>query len=253
MSINEDIQKTIDLLKTSDINGCITGSSMIGADYDTWERIPDVDLFVYNEKQLLHAVDKLMMVYDYNPATKGEAWKIERIGNRNTQKHMALQTVKLKRNDSDVIINVSWKDKRDNLFAVLSSFDMSIIMIGYDIPNKVHLDLRVGWPGMVVEDVYGKWSKSVNVAVPNPLRKQDTDMYGTKMWVRQFDRCIKYWDRGFDTRPMAEFYIGLINKVIEDGQLFESEASEEAYQAFCDEFVPVRENMKQWLEGKEDL
>ena len=77
-------------------------------------------------------------------------------------------------------------------------------------------------------------------------------MYGAEMWIRQFSRCIKYWERGFDTRPMAEFYIRLIDQVIEDGQLFATKTSEERYQDFVDEFEPLKQKMIEWLKDKED-
>ena len=121
-----------------------------------------------------------------------------------------------------------------------------------DIRKHVMLDFRRGWEGMVPEDPDNRWSHSDKIAVPNPLRDQDVDMYGTEMWVRQFDRVIKYWNRGFDTRPMAKFYIRLINGVIEKGQLFETAKSTAAYQEFITAYEPLRDKMVQWLNDKEE-
>lgn len=250
MSLTNDIKDTIELLKATDINGCISGSSMLDCDFDYWDSAPDVDVFVYTEPQLQYAANLLMFKYGFEPLSAGEEWKLNRVQNKGSQKNSYLMTVKLKR--GDVIVNISYKQWKNNIFSVLSSFDMSIIMVGYDIRKHVMLDLRCGWDNMVPEDPDGRWSPSVNVAYPNPLRDQDVDMYGTEMWIRQFDRCIKYWNRGFDTRPMARFYIELIDGVIEKGQLFQTNKSEAAYQGFITTYEPLREKMVQWLNDKEE-
>lgn len=247
---NQEVKEVIELLKKTDINGCITGSSMLDCDFETWESLPDVDVFVYTEPQLQYAANLLMFKYGFEPLTAGEEWKLNRVQNRGSQKNSYLSTVKLKR--GDVVVNITYKQWKNNIFSVLSSFDMSIIMIGYDIRKHVMLDLRCGWDGMVPEDPDNRWSNDINVAVPNPLRDQDVDMYGTEMWVRQFDRVIKYWNRGFDTRPMARFYIKLINSVIDKGQLFQTDKSEAAYQGFITAYEPLRDKMVQWLKDKED-
>lgn len=248
----DKIAKVVAGLKTTGIDGCITGSSMTGMDFDDWQTMPDVDVFVYHEPQLPYAVDLLMMMHGYEPLSKGEAWKIERLRNHRTQRRnaKALLTVKLVKDG--VVVNITYKEGKENLLSVLASFDMSIVMVGYDIRKRVLMDLRVGWPGMIGEDEEGRWSESEKVAVPNPLRNQDVDIYGASMWVRQFDRVIKYWDRGFDTRRMAEFYIGLIDRVIETGRLFATERSDAAFQAFKDEFEPIKGKMQAWLAAKED-
>ena len=248
--MKEQMDEVIELLKTTDINGCITGSSMIDGDYDSWTSVPDVDVFVYTKPQLQYAVNLLMFKHGFEPVTKGESWKLNRINNYEQKKKMPLSTVKLQRHG--IVVNITWKDGKNNLFAVLSSFDMSIIMVGYDIRKHVLLDLRAGWHGMVREDPDNRWSTDVKVAYPNPLRDQDVDMYGVGMWVRQFDRVIKYWNRGYDTRPMAKFYIKLIDGVLDNGKLFETDKSEAAFKDFKDTYEPLRERMVKWLEDKED-
>ena len=250
MTLTEQIKDTIELLKSTDINGCITGSSMLDADFDTWASHPDIDLFVYTEPQLQYAECMLEFKYGFKPITKGEDWKVERVHNKGMQKNAFLSTVKVGK--GDVVVNITYKKGKNNLMNVLSSFDMSIIMIGYDIRKHVLLDLRCGWDNMVHQDPENRWSHDINVAVPNPLRDQDVDMYGVQMWVRQFNRVIKYWTRGFDTRPMAEFYIKLINRVINDGQLFDTEKSKVNYEEFKTLYEPVRDKMVEWLKDKEE-
>ena len=248
MNLTEQIKETIELLKGTDINGCITGSSMLDADFDMWESHPDVDVFVFAEPQLLDSVNLLMYKHGFEPATKGEAWKIDRIRNRGMKKNASLQTVKLKH--GDVVVNITWKYGKTTMASVLASFDMSIIMIGWDIRHGFGMDLRTRTGSIM--DPEGKWSDDPRVAVPNPLRDQDVDMYGTEMWVRQFDRVIKYWNRGYDTRKMARFYIELIERVISNGQLFASETATNAFQEFVDVYEPLRDKMVEWLKDKED-
>lgn len=250
MSLTKDIKDTIEMLKNTDINGCITGSSMLDCNFDNWDSVPDIDLFVYSEPQLQYAANMLMFKFGFEPLSPGEEWKLGRVQNKGMQRNAYLSTVKLRL--GNVVVNVTYKQYKNNIFSVLSSFDMSIIMVGYDIRKHVMLDLRCGWEHMVPEDPDNRWSPDTKVAYPNPLRDQDVDMYGAEMWVRQFDRVIKYWNRGFDTRPMARFYIKLINEVIEKGQLFQTDKSEAAYQGFITTYEPLRDKMVQWLNDKED-
>ena len=253
MLVSDEVKQTIDFLKTTGFNGCIAGSSMIDGDYDNWESIPDVDLFVYNEPQLIYSAGLMEGHYGYDLISGGEEWKFDRVINHGKQKSAALSTLKFRKPGGNVNVNITYKYGLDNMFSVLGSFDMSIIMVGHDIRRKTTVDLRCGWPGMVPENETGMWSTSTRVAKPNPLREQDVDMYGAEMWIRQFDRCIKYWDRGYDTRPMAEFYIRLIDGVIARGQLFATENGEAAFNAFVEEFTPLRGKMENWLADKEDI
>lgn len=250
MGITEKINECIAQLKQTDINGCITGSSMTGRNFDDWEQAPDVDLFVYKKEQLLYACDLAIMTMGFTPASKGEEVKLEWMRNGSFSKKIPVSTVKLEKDD--VVLNITWKQYRAGLLEVLASFDMSIIMVGYDIPRHITLDLRCGWQGMVARDEEGRWSDSVDRAVPNPLRLVEPSVFSTAAAVRQFDRVIKYWNRGFDTREMARFYIGLIDQVIEQGSLFDSDASVNTYKEFVEEYSEVREKISKWLEDKED-
>ena len=250
MSQTQDIKDVIEMLKSTDINGCITGSSMLDEDFDTWDQAPDVDVFVYNEMQLLHASDMLMYKHGFKLLSAGEEWKFDRVCNRGAQNNAALTTMKLV-NDKGVVVNITYKKWKNNIMAVLASFDMSCIMIGYDIPFGWGIDMRTR-DIKVFDDKYDRWSDDPKVSKPNPMRKQDADMYGVEMWVRQYDRVIKYWNRGIDTRPMAEFYIDLINGVIAKGRLFDSAKSEESYNGFVSTYEPLRDKMVEWLKDKED-
>jgi hypothetical protein len=115
---------------------------------------------------------------------------------------------------------------------------MSIVMQGYDIKHHVMYDMRVGDP---------------NVATPNPLRDHDCVMWTVAKWVRQFDRVVKYYNRGFDTRPMAKFYLDMIDQCIDAGCLFDSEESQAAFESFSQEFIEKRAQIADWYDThKED-
>lgn len=250
MSINREIRDTIALLKELPINGCISGSSMIPeADFDSWQSVPDVDVFVYSDMQLLFASTLLIGAYGFEPASLAEEQKLEWLRNDGCNKKAALTTIKVKRNN--VIVNLTYKKWKNTLVGVLASFDQSCIMIGYDIPFGWGIDMRTK-DVKVFDDRGGKWSDDPNVSMPNPMRKQNADRYTTAQWVRQFDRVIKYWNRGIDTRPMARFYIDLINEVIGKGAVFASEKDIACYEEFVEMYAPLRDKMVEWLKDKEE-
>lgn len=248
--LTEKIKSTIELLKSEDINGCITGSSMLDSDFDQWESVPDIDVFVYTDMQLLYVADMLMFKHGFELCTAGEEWKFNRVINRGFQQNAALTTMKVQRDG--VTVNVTYKKNKNNIMSVLASFDQSCIMIGYDLKFKWGIDMRTK-DIRIFDDRDHKWSDDPSVSVPNPMREQDVDMYGAEMWIRQWDRVIKYWNRGIDTRPMARFYIELVDGVIAKGQLFRSEKSEEAYREFNNLYVPLREKMQSWYDDKKDI
>lgn len=249
MGINADIKKTINKLKESDIYGCITGSCLLNEDFEHWDSKPDVDVFVYSRGALMNAIDILRYKYGFIPGTnkpnsnKGELWKIDRIIRYDERKNnykYGLCTIKLVDPKTDIVVNITHKPSCESVQDVVNRFDMSIIMRGYDIKKKLDYDQR------------RIQSKDVRVAYPNPFRNQDYDRNEVPYWVRQFDRVIKYWDRGFDTRPMARFYVDLIDGVIDNGVTFvESEKDRELYQQFVDSYTPIRDKIQMWLDDKE--
>lgn len=250
MSITQEIHNTIELLKRLPINGCISGSSMIpNADFDCWQSVPDVDVFVYSDMQLLFVSTMLINGYDFVPASAAEEQKLEWLRDDGCNRKAQLTTVKVKR--GDVIVNLTWKKWKTSLVDVLASFDQSCIMIGYDIPFGWGIDMRTK-DIKIFDDRANRWSEDPNVSVPNPMRKQKADRYTTAQWVRQFSRVMKYWDRGIDTRPMARFYIDLIDDVIAKGSLFNTERDIAGYEEFVSMYAPLRDKMAMWLEDKED-
>ena len=243
-SMTKRIHDTIELLKNTDIYGCITGSSLLESNFDDWDTPPDVDVFVFSQQALIHAVTLLMEKYGFEPgsetdkSSKGEAWKIDRSITHGMQKNFPLSTIKLRKDG--VIVNITFRKYQTSVLDILSNFDMSIVMRGYDIRKHLDVDLR-------------KIIDAPNTtAIPNPFRDQDTDMYTVMQWVRQFDRVIKYWQRGFDTRPMARFYLNAIDAVIETGAIFDTDKAVSMYDEFVEQFKEIREKISTWLKDKEE-
>ena len=122
---------------------------------------------------------------------------------------------------------------------VVNCFDMTLIMKGWDIPHGFMYDMT------------NQWCPS-NMAIPNKLREVDEDILTTAYWVRQFDRVIKYWDRGYDTRPMARFYIQQIDEVLDQADTFTSDSYRSFFDEFAEEFIETKNRIVRWLEDKED-
>ena len=248
----EKIARAIEVVKTMPIDGCITGSVWLpGFDPDVWGTKPDVDVFVYSESDLIRAVTFAQHSLKMEPGTgsersrQQEEWKINRLFQSGLNYKIGITTYKFY--CDGVILNFTYKQEKrkghwvplTNAASVLMSFDMSIVMQAYDIKTRVMFDLR---PDFV----------SVTTAVPNPLRDHDCMMWTVAKWVRQFDRVVKYYNRGFDTRPMARFYLDMIDQCIEAGCLFDSEESNEMFMSFSQEFLDKRAIIADWLDEHEE-
>ena len=247
----EKIASAIELVKTLPINGCITGSCLLpGFDPDGWGSVPDVDVFVFGEDELVSAIEiarhalKMVPGSGTERSRKQEEWKLDRLKQAGLNYKIGITTYKFW--CEGVILNFTFKQRKFHgrwipildTPGVLQSFDMSIVMQGYDIKHHVMYDMRVG-----------RW----DVAVPNPLRDHDCVMWTVAKWVRQFDRVVKYYNRGFDTRPMAKFYLDMIDECIEAGCLFDSEESKAAFESFSEEFLEKRAQIADWYDThKED-
>lgn len=247
----EKIDCAIKLIKTLPINGCITGSCLMdGFDPDGWGASPDIDVFVFGENELVSAIELARYALCMVPgrgterSRRQEEWKLDRLKQAGLNYKIGITTYKFY--CDGVVLNLTFKQRKFqgrwipilDTPGVLQSFDMSIVMQGYDIKHHVLYDMRVGDP---------------RIAVPNPLRDHDCVMWTVAKWVRQFDRVVKYYNRGFDTRPMAEFYLYMIDQCIDAGCLFDSEESQEAFKSFSSEFLEKRAVIADWYdEHKED-
>lgn len=245
------IADAIELVKTLPIDGCITGSCLLpGFDPESWGTVPDVDIFLFGEAELVRACELAQHALKMEPGSGTqrsrlqEEWKLGRLHDAGLNNRIGVTTYKFF--CDGVILNLTFKQRKFHgrwvpildTPGVLQSFDMSIVMQGYDIKHHVMYDMRTGDP---------------KVATPNPLRDHDCVMWTVSKWVRQFDRVVKYYNRGFDTRPMAKFYLDMIDSCIEAGCLFDSEESKQAFESFSNEFLEKRANIADWYDAhKED-
>ena len=250
-TIREKVASAIELVKTLPLDGCITGSCLLpGFDPEGWGTVPDIDVFVFGEDELVRATEIARHALKMTPGSgtersrRQEEWKLNRLRDAGLNYKIGITTYKFY--CEGVILNFTFKQRKFHgrwvpildTPGVLQSFDMSIVMQGYDIKHHVLYDLRVGEP---------------NVAIPNPLRDHDCVMWTVAKWVRQFDRVVKYYNRGFDTRPMAKFYLDMIDECIDAGCLFDSEESKEAFDSFSQEFLEKRAVIADWYDThKED-
>lgn len=250
-TLKEKMDVLVDAVKASPINGCITGSYWLpGFDPESWGSKPDVDVFVFGDYELVRAVCYAQYVLQMRPgkgsprSAKQEEWKLDRLFTSGLNRKIGITTYTFEQDG--VALNITFKQQKvagcwkplTSVPDVLQSFDMSIVMQGYDIQKQVFFDMRSGDP---------------MVAVPNPLREHDCVMWTVAKWVRQFDRVAKYYNRGFDTRPMAEFYLRMIDECIAAGCLFDSEESQTAFDSFSSEFLEKRAAIQEWYdEHKED-
>ena len=251
VSLKDKVADAIELIKTLDIDGCITGSCLLdGFDPEGWGTVPDIDVFVFGESELVHAIDLAQYALLMTPGSgtersrKQEEWKLARLKQAGLNYKIGITTYKF--HCDGVIVNFTYKQRKFHgrwipildTPGVLQSFDMSFLMQGYDIKHHVMYDMRTGDP---------------KIATPNPLRDHDCVMWTVAKWVRQFDRVVKYYNRGFDTRPMAKFYLDMIDECINAGCLFDSEESQEAFESFSQEFIEKRASIADWYDShKED-
>lgn len=246
MSMTDKIHETLEIIKGTDIYGCITGSCMLDADFDTWDSEPDIDIFVYSETAMIHAMITLEHLgfvpggKDKKPA--GETLKRNWLIESGIQRNVSLSTIMYEKDG--VYLNVTYKKNCTSVIDVISGFDMSIIMIGYDIPTHYLLDLRC-------QD-----NNDPMIATPNKLKRQ---MYNHPsrftVWraLHQWDRVPKYYGRGYDTRPMAKFYLDIIDEVLEAGAAFGTEKDMESFNEMEPGFIEVYEKITKWYdEHKED-
>ena len=249
-TLKKKVASAIDLVKTLPIDGCITGSCLLpGFDPDGWGSTPDIDVFVFGENELISAVEIAQHALKMTPGSgtertrRQEEWKLARLKQSGLNYKIGITTYKFY--CDGIILNFTYKQRKFHgrwipildTPGVLQSFDMSIVMQGYDIKHHVMYDMRTGDP---------------NVATPNPLRDHDCVMWTVAKWVRQFDRVVKYYNRGFDTRPMAKFYLDMIDECIDAGCLFDSEESQEAFESFSQEFIEKRANIADWYDAHKD-
>lgn len=227
------INDAIEILKKQEVNGCITGSCLL--DYFEGQ---DVDLFVYDKSSF----NKLLFFMHYNPMftilDPLEQHKFDDYINndKSSLEQLGLITIKFKYNLL-VDVNVIFKKFHKNCFDVLSNFDLDIIATGYDIKTGKILSLResIGNVG-----TWNRWNNSF----------YKPDFWSTKRLLRQFERVVKYTNRGYDLSSVTDKYIELVENIISTENFYKSEKGLKYFEDTIEQFEVVLKILKAW---KKDL
>ena len=233
--MQEQINAAIELLKKQNIQGCITGSCLL--DYFPGQ---DIDVFVYSESDLT----ALLYFMHYNPLFQIldplEKYKYNEytINGKSSINSIGLITIKFKYNLC-VDVNVVYRKSNNNIFDVISNFDINLICKGYDIRTKETLDLG-GYTGNKI-GTWNKWNKSFY----NP------NMWDCKRFIRQFERVVKYEQRGYNLDAVTDKYIELTEGVLQLENIYKTERGTEFYEKTIKEFQVVLALLKQYKKSKE--
>lgn len=250
------IDNKIEELLNMNIYGCITGQCLIAKDtsvpVELWDEETDVDIFTYTHPAWISAVQILLdnnYIFGEFNSNNVEIKQNEVKWNRQLHEIRPsgwLHTLKLHHKTKDnVTVNVSFKKDLHDALAILSNYDTTAVMKAIDMPTKNEIDLRL------------MFSESVTVARPNPIRWgtiiEDASTWKASMMIRQWNRVLKLWNRGIDSRPLAQGYKELLETLIETGCLFSGEDSKERFNIFTEMCQPILdENILPWLEKTND-
>ena len=233
--MKEHIDYIVEYLKNQPIKGCITGSCLLGY-FDN----QDVDLFVYDEKSF----NKILFNLQYNDKflilDPLEQWKLDQYLNKefNNKASFGITTIKFVYNTC-VDVNIILKKGSNNIFTVLSTFDMDIIAKGYDIQTKQYLDLSEKLPNK--QATWNKWN-------PNFY---DPELWQISRILRQLERVVKYYKRGYNTDAVCLKYIELIDDVQKFQNIFNSDNFSEKLKIRKNNTKIVKEICLKWLENHE--
>jgi len=227
--MKEQIDNAITILKSLDINGCITGSVLL----DYFEGA-DIDVFVYDKSSF----NKLLFFMHYNPMFTRldplEKHKFHEYVNedKSSLESIGLITIKFKYNLC-VDVNIVFKKFHKNIFDVLSNFDLDIIANGYDIKTGKLLSLR---ETSGLEGTWNRWNTSF----------YKSDFWSTKRLLRQFERVVKYTQRGYNLDSVTDKYIELIEEIIKTENFYKSEKGSKYFTDTMEQFEIVLKILKIW-------
>lgn len=192
-------------MSQSNIKGCISGSSLLN-----YFEGQDIDIFLYDEASFTKMLYAMYYNEMFTLVEPLEKWKFEEWtkGKKLGLDKIGIITIKMKYNLA-VDVNIIYKKYASNIFSILSSFDLDIIARGYDLQTKEYLDLSKH-DGNTAH--WNKW---------NPA------FYSENIWdifklLRQFERCIKYYRRGYNTDEVVLKYREMLHKLVEYESIFNS-------------------------------
>lgn len=233
--MKDQISNIISWVKSQDIDACITGSCLL--DYFEGQ---DVDIFCYSESSFTKMLYSMYFNDMFILMEPLEEWKFKEWTEKDYKasvKKLGLVTIKFKYNTC-IDVNIIYKTKCKNIFDVLSTFDMNIICKGYDLKSKQYLDLT-GNPGKVAS--WNKWNTTLD----------DVGIWGIGRVLRQFERIIKYYRRGYNTDSVVETYKELIKKLIKTENIFNSTKVDDKLEILTINGKILLKIMDKWLETHE--
>jgi hypothetical protein len=232
--MKEHIDNAIELIKKQEINGCITGSCLL--DYFEGQ---DIDVFMYDKSSF----NKLLFFMHYHPMFNIldplEQHKFnEYIDNdKSSLESLGLITIKFKYNLL-IDINIIYKKYNKNCFDVISNFDLDIIATGYDIKTGETLSLRqtTGFNG-----TWNRW---------NTTFYKKGDFWSVKRLLRQFERVIKYTERGYNLDTVTEKYISIIEETLKIENYYKTEKGTQFYENNIKQFEIVLKILQTYQRDK---
>ena len=229
--MKEQVEQAIDWVKQQPVKGCITGSSLL--DYFEGQ---DIDIFTYDEKSFVKMLFAMHFNDKFTILDPLEKWKFEQYINKNDSTFFkyGLITIKFTYNTC-IDINVIFKKKCQDIFSVLSSFDLDIICKGYDLETEQYLDLSENLPDKTA--TWNKWN---------------TSYYSNELWamsriLRQLSRCFKYHKRGYNTDAIVIKYIDILEKLQEFESVFVKESFNERLKITQENTIIVKQICELWL------
>lgn len=137
-------------------------------------------------------------------------------------------------------INIVLKKNCTNIFSVLNTFDMDIVCIGYCLQTKQTLDLSGNSHTTKIAN-YNRW---------NPAFESE-EVWQLNRIIRQIERVIKYYKRGWNTDPIMFKYLKLIDKIQNFDNIFSSENFDTKLKISQENTKIVKSICLLWLEKHE--
>lgn len=229
--MKEHFESAVDILKKQQVNGCITGSCMLEFN-ENWNQ--DIDLFVYDKASFT----KILWFMYYNPMftildpLENHKFRDFVDNDKSSLEQLGLITIKFKYNLL-VDVNVIYKKFHKTCFDVISNFDLDIVTTAYDIRTGKTLTLR---ETTGKEGTWNTW---------NPTFYQP-DFWSTKRLLRQFERVIKYTERGYNLTSVTDKYISIVEDIISTENYYKSEKGLKYFEDTMEQFEVVLKILQTW-------
>lgn len=239
--MKEQIDNALEIIKGLDLDGCVTGSCLLG-----YFPKQDIDVFVYNE----NAFTKAVYALHYNPLflllDPIEQWKFKEWtekDHKQSYKKFGLVSIKFTYNTC-IEVNIIYKNNMRTPFDVLASFDLDILCKAYDLKSKNLLDLTNPSYNSITKTVsWNKWNKSF----------MEPNIWSLGRILRQFERVVKYHNRGFNTDLVTMKYKEIITDCMNYNNIFKSDKVDEKVDTTKTQGLILIQIIDTWLETHEEL